>query len=241
MKIFSIFFIFITLFFKTFASETTPKEDGEIEKMSEALGHLLGEKLQKIDLNIDIQKIIKGMQESKIGNPSPLSKKECFDIIKKIKQKNFEKKQEENLIAANNFLKENAKDKKIFVLVEKELQYQVLKKGSGKKVQKENTPLIRLKGYFLDKTIFCMNKKILASFDELIPGLQKSIVGMKEKEIRKIFIHPNLGYKNLLSNPNSLLIFEVEILKVDKKDLDKIPLKKDDFKDKNLIAEKKIR
>ena len=240
MKIFFIFFIFITLFSKTFANENTAKEDQEIEKISEALGHLINEKLQKIDLNVDIQKIIKGMQESKIGNPAPLSEKECFDIIKKIKQKTFEKRKKENLITTNNFLKENAKDENTIELIKKELQYQVLKKGSGKKVKKENTPLIRLKGYFLDKTIFCMNKKLLVSFDELIPGLQKSILGMKEKEIRKIFIHPNLGYQNLSSHPNSLLIFEVEVLKTDKTDL-KTPPKTNNFKDENLIVDKKLR
>ena len=47
-----------------------------------------------------------------------------------------------------------------------------------------------------------------------IPGFAKGLVGMKEGEKRILYIHPELAY-GLAGHlpPNSLLIFEVEIVK----------------------------
>ena len=47
-----------------------------------------------------------------------------------------------------------------------------------------------------------------------IPGFAKGMLGMKEGEKRVLYIHPELAY-GLTGQlpPNSLLIFEVEIVK----------------------------
>lgn len=75
------------------------------------------------------------------------------------------------------------------------------------KVDIMNSPLVKIKGYFLDGKVF-MNKKCVVWPKELEIG--KDIIGMKKGEIKKIFIKDE--------NPR---IFEVEILKIDKIEINK--------------------
>ena len=54
----------------------------------------------------------------------------------------------------------------------------------------------------------------MVSLDETIPGFSKGIIGMKEGEKRTLYIHPDLAYGvNGNLPPNSLLTFEIEIVK----------------------------
>ena len=101
------------------------------------------------------------------------------------------------------------------VVEEGKLHYKIEVSGDGAEVQPHFSPLVRYAGKFLDGTTFGSSKEDeMISLDETIPGITKGIVGMKEGEKRTIFIHPELGYGtsgNL--PPNSLLAFEVEIIK----------------------------
>ena len=54
----------------------------------------------------------------------------------------------------------------------------------------------------------------MLSLDEIIPGLKAGLVGMKEGEKRIVYVHPEMGYgTNGYLPPNSLLTFEIEIVK----------------------------
>ena len=55
----------------------------------------------------------------------------------------------------------------------------------------------------------------LIPLDEALPGLKQGMVGMKEGEKRLLFIHPDLGYGKESYVPNSLLIFDIEVIKAD--------------------------
>ena len=76
---------------------------------------------------------------------------------------------------------------------------------------------MQYKASYLNGQIFgTSNGDELLSLDEAIPGFSKGIIGMQEGEIRTLYIHPDLGYgKQGQLNPNSLLIFEVKVVKVD--------------------------
>jgi peptidylprolyl isomerase len=95
------------------------------------------------------------------------------------------------------------------------VQYKVEKAGEGVTVQEHDSPLLRYTGKFLDGTVFGSSKEDeLISLDETLPGFTKGIIGMKEGEKRTLFIHPDLGYGTSgYLPPNSLLTFEVEVLK----------------------------
>ena len=75
--------------------------------------------------------------------------------------------------------------------------------------------MIRYTGKYLDGSVFGASKEDeQLSLDEIIPGLRAGLLGMKEGEKRTIYIHPDMAYgTNGYLPPNSLLTFEIEIVK----------------------------
>jgi len=60
---------------------------------------------------------------------------------------------------------------------------------------------------------------ITIPLDQTIPGFSKGLVGMKEGEKRRLFVHPDLGYGTMGQlPPNELLIFDIEVVKADTAD-----------------------
>ncbi|HSW86243.1 MAG TPA: FKBP-type peptidyl-prolyl cis-trans isomerase [Rhabdochlamydiaceae bacterium] len=187
----------------------------DVAKISEAFGHLIGKNIETLGFQFDIGQVVKGLQDSAVGKESPMNEMECVQAISEAQEAVFKKQAAENLIKADEFLAKNAKEKGVVVLEEGKLQYKLEKKGEGAEVQSHYSPLIRYTGKFLDGTVFGSSKEDESiSLDETIPGISKGLVGMKEGEKRTIYIHPDLGYGATGHlPPNSLLAFEVEIVK----------------------------
>lgn len=209
----------ITFLFNT-ALFSAEKED--VDKASKSLGFLIGKKIKNSPVKLDQNKIFEGLKEALSSKKPTLSEKECVAALIKMEEKIHAALSEQNLLQASLFLQKNAKDKGIVTLKKNRLQYQVLKAGSGETVQENSAPLIRSKGALLNGEVFLSQEEQLVVLKELLPGLQKALIGMKEHEKRKIFIHPKLGYgQEPIVPPNSLLIFEIEIIKADKSQLSK--------------------
>ena len=212
----------IAFFFSTVLSSTAlfsaeKKEKEEVEKASKSLGFLIGKKIKNSPLKLDQNKIFEGLKEALSSKKPTLSEKECVASLVKMEEKIQTALSEQNLLQASLFLQKNAKDKGVVTLKKNRLQYQVLKEGQGETVTENSSPLIRSKGTLLNDEVFLSQEEQVVVLKELLPGLQKAIIGMKENEKRKIFIHPSMGYgQDQILPPNSLLIFEVEVLKADK-------------------------
>lgn len=196
--------------------ETAVKEEAaDISKISEAFGHLIGKNMETLGFELDLKQVVKGLQDAAAGQPSPMSEMECVQAISHVQETIFKKQAGENLVKAEEFLAKNRKEADIVSLEEGKLQYKVEKKGEGIVVEEHFSPLIRYTGKFLDGSVFGSAKEDeMISLDETIPGFTKGLIGMKEGEKRTLFIHPDLGYgTNGYLPPNSLLTFEVEIIK----------------------------
>jgi len=187
----------------------------DIPKISEAFGHLIGKNLDSLGFKFDMDKILKGIQDSILGKESPMSEAECIQAISQDQEKKFKKLAEQNLSAAEKFLVDNAAHKGVVAIEENKLQYKIEKEGAGETVQAHFSPLIKYTGKFLDGKVFGASKEDeMISLDETIPGFSKGIIGMKEGEKRTLYIHPDLAYGvNGSLPPNSLLTFEIEIVK----------------------------
>lgn len=195
------------------------KEIVDNKLLSEALGHLIVRHLNHPGLEFDIDKIVKGMRDERDGKPSPMTEEEYDQSLYAIQETVFLHTAEKNLAEANAFLKHNAEDKTVQILDDK-LQYKVAQEGSGAIVSTESTPLIHYQGKLINGTVFAnsyeQNTPISLPIKQTIPGFAKGLVGMKEGEKRVLYIHPELAYGVTGQlPPNSLLIFEVEILKAD--------------------------
>lgn len=193
----------------------TPEVTLDYSKISESFGHLIGKNLESLGFEFDMNKIIKGIQDSIAGKEPPMNEAECVQAITLDQEKKFKKLSEDNLKKAEEFLNLNSKKDGVISLEENKLQYKVEKQGTGETVQPHFTPLIRYTGMFLDGKVFGASREDeMISLDETIPGFSKGILGMKEGEKRMLFIHPDFAYgTNGYLPPNSLLQFEIEVVK----------------------------
>jgi len=201
---------------QTAAKEQT-EEQIDLNQVSEAFGHLIGKNLQTLGLEFDVAKVIKGIQDAISGKDSPMSEAECVQAISMIQENAFQKQAQTNLQVAEEFLAKNSKKAGIVELEPNKLQYKVEQTGSGEVVKPHCTPTIRYVGKFSDGNVFGASKEGEAiSLDETLPGFTKAIIGMREGEKRTVYIHPELGYGTSgYLPPNSLLTFEIEIVKAD--------------------------
>lgn len=193
------------------AEVAAEKKQPDLRTVSRSFGHMVGKNLADLELNLDTESMILGIQEHFQKVPSPLSESDCIQEITAMQEIAFQQKSTENLQLAEEFLEKNKTNKDVVELENGKLQYIRIKEGTGAIVEEHYAPKIRYEGSLLDGKVFGESKegeKIV--LDEMLEGFQKGIVGMKEGEHRKLFIHPELGAMGFLP-PNSLLIFDVEV------------------------------
>lgn len=194
----------------------------DVDKISETLGHLIVRHLDNPGFKFNIDKIMIGMKDEKEGKPAPMNEEEYEQTIGMIQENIFTKLSEKNLSLANDFLEKNSKEEGVIASNPK-LQYKVVKEGEGEQtVGTESTPLVHYTGKMIDGTVFSSsietNHPIPLCIKQTIPGFSEGLVGMKKGEKRTLYIHPELAYG--VSGhlpPNSLLIFEVEVLEIEAK------------------------
>lgn len=215
---------------KDFTNKVEEKKDemsqDDIKKVSEAFGHFIGRNLSAPGVRLDLDSIIKGMRDGAAGKQAPMSDKDYEAMMMKLQETAFKHNSEDNLKAANEFMQKNAKEKDIIVIELGKLHYQTIQKGNGATVEEHFSPQIKYTGKYIDGTTFGSSEEaggpITIPLDQTIPGFSKGIIGMKEGEKRKLYVHPDLGYgvTGHLS-PNALLIFEVEVVKANAPEDDK--------------------
>lgn len=223
--------------------KTQPSTDSisndEIIKVSEAFGHFIGRNLKTPGITFDLESIIKGMRDGYSGKTAPMNDKEYEELMAKVQERAYNQLSANNLKAANDFLAENAKVAGVIEIEPGKLQYKLIKEGTGPVVAEHGSPQIHYVGKFIDGTSFGNSAEtggpITIPLDQTISGFSKGIAGMKEGEKRVLYVHPELGYGTAGQlPPNSLLIFEVEVVKAVSPDTDNTSSQSDDdFSDLN--------
>ena len=141
-----------------------------------------------------------------------------------IKAKALEEKYGENKIAGEKFLEEN-KAKEGVVTTESGLQYKIIKAGKGEIPTKESTVKVNYKGTLIDGTEFDSSYKrnAPATFraDQVIQGWTEALTMMPVGSKWELYIPQELAYGASETGgqikPFSTLIFEVELLEIEKK------------------------
>ena len=129
----------------------------------------------------------------------------------------------DNLTLGREFLAENAKNDSV-VQTESGLQYMVLKEGTGIKPAATDTVTVHYTGKLLDGTVFdsSVERGEPATFplDKVIPGWTEGLQLMSEGSEYRLFIPSELAYGSKGAGdkilPNATLIFDVQLIKVDK-------------------------
>ncbi|MBR4829520.1 MAG: FKBP-type peptidyl-prolyl cis-trans isomerase [Muribaculaceae bacterium] len=131
----------------------------------------------------------------------------------------------DNKTLGREFLEQNAKNDSV-VQTESGLQYMVLKEGNGAKPGPTDKVTVHYTGRLLDGTVFdsSVERGEPATFglDQVIPGWTEGLQLMSEGSEYRLFIPSELAYGSKGAGdqilPNSTLIFDVKLIKVEKND-----------------------
>jgi FKBP-type peptidyl-prolyl cis-trans isomerase len=177
---------------------------------------------------LDMAQIKKGMEDflKAEGNPYDPTFGEQFDIdlnkmgeilngylTKKTEYKKAVNKKVGEDFLAKNILKENVDS------TATGLQYTIEAPGAEEKITKQDTVWVNYKGTRLDGEVFDQNDSVQFDLRYVVPGFAEGICLLGEGGKATLYIPSNLAYGergNQNIEPNSTLIFEVEILKVNK-------------------------
>lgn len=125
-----------------------------------------------------------------------------------------------NTQTPESFLAENAKKDGV-ITTASGLQYEVITSGTGKTPGPADTVAAHYAGTLLDGSEFDNSYKrgapLTIPVGGVIPGWTEALLKMKEGDKWKLYIPPALGYGARGAGPippNSLLIFEVELVEV---------------------------
>jgi FKBP-type peptidyl-prolyl cis-trans isomerase FklB len=130
-----------------------------------------------------------------------------------------EEKSAANLVAAENFLSENANKPGVVVLASG-LQYQILVEGQGEKPKLHNMVTCHYHGTLISGEVFDSSVKRgqPASFpvNGVIKGWIEALQLMPVGSKWRLFLHPDLAYGDrqvsAVIGPNCGLVFDVELL-----------------------------
>ena len=149
-----------------------------------------------------------------------------YDEAKQVVQEYFTNLQakagEMNAKAGKEYLANNAKEEGVKV-TESGLQYLVVKEGNGKKPGPNDVVTVHYTGRLIDGTVFdsSVERGEPATFavGQVIPGWVEGLQLMSEGSAYRLFIPSEFAYGEHGTGPiqpNSTLIFDVQLLKVGK-------------------------
>ena len=196
-----------------------------MDKLSYALGlsmaqNFKGSGIKSINAD-DFADALRAVYEDK-------EKKMTYDEAKQVVQ-DFFTDLEANAGAMNEelgkkFLEQNAQQEGVKVTASG-LQYLVLKEGNGVKPGPNDAVTVHYTGRLIDGTVFdsSVERGEPATFavGQVIPGWVEGLQLMSEGAAWRLFIPSNLAYGPHGTGPiqpNSTLIFDVQLIKVNKKD-----------------------
>ncbi|MDE5881249.1 MAG: FKBP-type peptidyl-prolyl cis-trans isomerase [Muribaculaceae bacterium] len=196
-----------------------------MDQLSYAWGMAFGHQLRGMGVtNIDFKDFDEALHDAFDGKESKMSPEDANKIIQEFLQELAAKKTAEMKEAGDKFLAENLKNENVKV-TPSGLQYIVEKEGEGVSPTAEDEVTVHYTGKLLDGTVFdsSVSRGEPATFplNRVIPGWTEGVQLMKEGGKYTFFIPSDLAYgpqgiPNVIP-PHSTLIFEVELIKVNKK------------------------
>ena len=204
----------------------------QAQKISYLMGLDNGNNIKSMDIEFDAAAFQDGIETALRGDKPSLSDEQIAEVIKnfetemKAKQEIMEAEQQESVSAQSDsnaaealaFLAANG-TKEGVVTTDTGLQYRVLIEGNGAQPSVESTVEVHYAGRLLDGTEFDSSVKrgVPAQFGvtQVIAGWTEALQLMPEGSKWELYIPADLAYGPGGSGPigpNSLLIFEVELL-----------------------------
>lgn len=207
---------------KTVTQET--KLTTEVDSISYILGVNIATNLRQQGFTeINLEAMSKAFADVYSKNQLAIKPEEGQQILNQYFQNLQSKKAEKNLEEGKKFLEENKKKEGV-VTLPSGLQYMVLKEGTGETPSATDKVTTHYHGTLIDGTVFdsSVERGQPATFpvNGVIQGWVEALQLMKVGSKWRLFIPPHLAYGERGAGesigPNSTLIFEVELLSIQK-------------------------
>lgn len=193
---------------------------------SYAFGLSVGRHIKSDGLELDLDVLIQGIRDALSGAKPKLNDTELNRAMMEIEQEMVRRVQEraaKNLKEGRDFLAKN-KARKGVVALDSGLQYEVIKRGEGESPKITDTVTTHYHGQLLEGTVFdsSVQRGRPATFavGQVIRGWTEALQRMKVGDKWKIYIPSELAYgpqgAGGMIGPNAVLIFEVELLGIEK-------------------------
>lgn len=201
------------------------------EKLSYSMGFEVGTYFKSAGGDIQKELLVNGIQAAYDGEAPLLTQEEMVAVKKEYAEKmqakqmaQLEEMKAKNLAAGTAFLEENKKKEGVKV-TESGLQYEVLKEGGGEKAKAEDTVKVEYTGTLIDGTEFDSTtqhgKPAEFQVGQVIKGWSEALQMMNAGTKLRLAIPAELAYGEKGAapkiQPNSVLVFEVELLEILKK------------------------
>jgi FKBP-type peptidyl-prolyl cis-trans isomerase FklB len=212
-----------------FAADEAGPLKTQPDKISYSIGLSVGRNLKGQNIDVEPEKFMLGLRAALNGEKQLLTDDEVKEVMFAFQMERRAKQAEEhNKIATDNkksgeqFMASNKKKKGIKT-TPSGLQYKVLKEGTGAAPGPESVVTAHYKGTLLDGTEFdsSYSRGEPAQFplNGVIPGWSEALRLMKVGAKYQVWIPPDLAYgeegAGQRIGPNSTLIFEIELIKVE--------------------------
>jgi FKBP-type peptidyl-prolyl cis-trans isomerase len=200
-----------------------PKIETEEQKYSYSIGYQFAQNLKGQNVKVDSKALALAVSDVLNGKDPKITEQEMQDSMQKMYEKrreNMKAEADKNKKEGEEFLAKNKEQGDVKTL-ESGLQYQVMSAGEGAKPGENDTVKVHYKGTLIDGTEFDSSYKRdkPAEFPvkAVIPGWTEALQLMKKGGKWKLWIPSELAYGERgrpSIPPNSVLIFEVELLDI---------------------------
>ncbi len=202
------------------------------DKLSYAIGMNIGKNLHRSSIDVDPAVLMQGLQASLVDGKTLLTEQEAQTVLMEM-QAEARKKQEEKMQQAGA---ENQKEADAFLAANKTkpgvvtlpsgLQYKILKEGAGPKPSATDSVVCNYRGTLINGTEFDSSYKrgepTTFPVNQVIKGWTEALQLMPVGSKWQLFVPAELAYGPRGTGPdigpNTMLIFEVELLSIQGKD-----------------------
>ncbi len=197
------------------------------EKVSYGIGVGVARDFNRRGVDLDVDSFLKGLRDELSGSKLLMTEKELDNTMDAYARELRLKKEEDDKVAAEQnrkagvaFLAANAKKKGV-VTLPSGLQYRILAAGSGDKPTVGDAVQVNYRGMLTDGTeidsSYRRAEPAIIRVDSAVPGLREAFTLMSPGAKWEIVIPSELAYGDrqvYQIRPNSVLVFEVELVSV---------------------------
>lgn len=200
------------------------------DKISYSIGVDVGKSIQKQKIDVNPNSFLLGFKDGQNDKLSLMTEDEIRQTLLALQTEMIDRQKSEakemsskNAAEGQKFLANNKKNKGIVTLASG-LQYRIISEGKGESPKATDTVTTHYRGKLINGTEFdssyARGEPVKFAVNGVIPGWTEALQLMKPGAKWELFIPANLAYGEQgvgqLIGPNATLIFEVELLNVDK-------------------------